>query len=260
MRGLLRRGGRVLAGYRLVSLSSRLSSSAFRRSGSPFQRIANRGQECPAAADHTPFVDMMHAFRRLAWPALTLVSMSRHELSTRAVQGPASGNLSIQTSFPHSARPIMRQLTRVCYPYFSSHPFWPVSHKSRGCQEKEAIAIEAEAGPAGTSAEPEAPPHVLDRGDNAWMLTSSALVLMMTAPGLAMFYGGLVRKKNVVSVIMQCIFLMGLMTVIWGTVGYSSASAASDAWIGNTRSLLHEGSGRPLRPREKAPTFRSIRR
>ena len=60
-------------------------------------------------------------------------------------------------------------------------------------------------------------------GHNAWMLTSSALVLFMTAPGLAMFYGGLVRKKNVLSVIMQCLFLMALMTVIWGLYGYSLA-------------------------------------
>ena len=52
-------------------------------------------------------------------------------------------------------------------------------------------------------------------GHNAWMLTSSALVLFMTAPGLAMFYGGLVRKKNVLGVIMQCLFLMAMMTVIW---------------------------------------------
>jgi len=77
------------------------------------------------------------------------------------------------------------------------------------------------------------PVHELDRGDNAWMLMSSALVLFMTVPGLAMFYGGLVRKKNVNSVIMQCIFLMGLMTVIWGTVGYSLAFGGKGAWIGN---------------------------
>ncbi len=76
--------------------------------------------------------------------------------------------------------------------------------------------------------------HKLDRGDNAWMLTSSALVLFMTVPGLAMFYGGLVRKKNVVSVLMQCIFLMGLMTVLWATVGYSLAFGGSEAWIGDT--------------------------
>jgi ammonium transporter, Amt family len=61
----------------------------------------------------------------------------------------------------------------------------------------------------------------LDSGDNAWMLTSSALVLMMTGPGLALFYSGLVRKKNVLSVMMQCVFLMCLMTVIWATYGFA---------------------------------------
>src|SRR5882672_939811 len=72
-----------------------------------------------------------------------------------------------------------------------------------------------EEGLAAADAAPAAAKRELDRADNAWMLTSSALVLFMTVPGLAMFYGGLVRKKNVVSVLMQCIFLMGLMTVIW---------------------------------------------
>lgn len=66
-------------------------------------------------------------------------------------------------------------------------------------------------------------------GHNAWMLTSCALVLFMTAPGLAMFYGGLVRKKNVLGVMMQCIFLMGLMTVLWAVYGYSLAFG-DDAW------------------------------
>src|SRR5690606_33643018 len=56
-------------------------------------------------------------------------------------------------------------------------------------------------------------------GHNAWMLICCALVLFMTAPGLAMFYGGLVRRKNVLSVMMQCIFLMGLMTVLWALYG-----------------------------------------
>jgi ammonium transporter, Amt family len=78
------------------------------------------------------------------------------------------------------------------------------------------------------------PVKPLDRGDNAWVLTASALVLMMTGPGLAMFYGGLVRKKNVLSVIMQCVFLMGMMTVIWGLWGYSLAfGGSSHPWIGN---------------------------
>jgi len=60
-------------------------------------------------------------------------------------------------------------------------------------------------------------------GDNAWMLTSSALVLMMTVPGLALFYGGLVRTKNVLSVLMQCIGAVGLISLQWFVVGYSLA-------------------------------------
>ena len=62
-----------------------------------------------------------------------------------------------------------------------------------------------------------------DSGDTAWMLTSTALVLFMTIPGLALFYGGLVRTKNVLSVLMQCFTLTGLVTIIWVVVGYSLA-------------------------------------
>ncbi len=62
-----------------------------------------------------------------------------------------------------------------------------------------------------------------DPGDLSWMLVSCALVLFMTAPGLAMFYGGLVRRKNVLGVMMQCLFLMGMMSIIWVLWGYSLA-------------------------------------
>ncbi|TWU40565.1 Ammonia channel precursor [Novipirellula artificiosorum] len=78
-------------------------------------------------------------------------------------------------------------------------------------------------------------------GHNAWMLTSCALVLFMTAPGLAMFYGGLVRRKNVLSVMMQCIFLMGMMTVLWALVGYSLAFGGSGRWLGNMDHLFMNG-------------------
>lgn len=74
---------------------------------------------------------------------------------------------------------------------------------------------------------PDSAPH------NAWMLVSCALVLFMTAPGLALFYGGLVRKKNILSVLMQCMFLMGLMTVLWAIYGYSLAFGGTGAYIGN---------------------------
>ena len=73
---------------------------------------------------------------------------------------------------------------------------------------------------------------------NAWMLVCCAFVLFMTAPGLAMFYGGLVRSKNVLSVMMQCIFLMGLMSVVWGLYGYSLAFGGSGGWVGNSDYLL----------------------
>jgi ammonium transporter, Amt family len=83
-------------------------------------------------------------------------------------------------------------------------------------------------------------------GDNAWMLTASALVLLMTAPGLAMFYGGLVRKKNVLGVMMQCVCLIGIGSVVWSLYGYSLAFGGSDdpksedfnPWIGNGEFLL----------------------
>ena len=63
----------------------------------------------------------------------------------------------------------------------------------------------------------------IDSGNTAWMLTSTGLVLFMTIPGLALFYGGLVRTKNVLSVLMQCFSITALVTVIWVAVGYSLA-------------------------------------
>ncbi len=106
-------------------------------------------------------------------------------------------------------------------------------------------AVVGTAATEATAAETPAAPAVvvrsIDRGDNAWMLTSSALVLFMTVPGLAMFYGGLVRKKNVVGVLMQCLTLMGLMTVLWATVGYSLAFGGTDPWIGNGDYLFMKG-------------------
>ncbi|GIW99868.1 MAG: ammonium transporter [Pirellulaceae bacterium] len=91
---------------------------------------------------------------------------------------------------------------------------------------------------------------------NAWMLISCALVLFMTAPGLAMFYGGLVRKKNVLSVMMQCIFLMAMMTCLWAIYGYSLAFGGSNPFIGNLDYLFmngvarvwDEGAQQPLTP------------
>jgi Amt family ammonium transporter len=83
----------------------------------------------------------------------------------------------------------------------------------------------------------------LDRGDNAWLLTSSALVLMMTGPGLALFYGGLVRKKNILATMMQSFALMALVTVLWALFGYSLAFSAGNPFIGGFDNVLMQGVG-----------------
>ncbi len=110
------------------------------------------------------------------------------------------------------------------------------------------------AGPALAQEEATAPPTVEElaegvaaaqlAGHNAWMLTSAALVLFMTVPGLAMFYGGLVRRKNILSILMQCIFLMGLMTVLWALYGYSLAFGGDGPYIGNGEYLFMNGVAR----------------
>src|SRR6195952_311321 len=91
---------------------------------------------------------------------------------------------------------------------------------------------------------PAAPAGVLDTGNTAWMLTSTALVLMMTIPGLALFYGGMVRKKNVLATIMQSFAITCLVTVLWFVVGYSIAftdGGSTQAWLGGFSKGFHHG-------------------
>jgi Amt family ammonium transporter len=80
-------------------------------------------------------------------------------------------------------------------------------------------------------------------GDNAWMLMSSALVLMMTGPGLALFYGGLVRKKNVLSTMMQSFAMMAIVTLLWGLVSYSLAFSQGNSFIGGLHNVFLRGVG-----------------
>ena len=72
----------------------------------------------------------------------------------------------------------------------------------------------------------------MDTGNNAWVLTSAALILFMT-PGLAFFYGGMVRSKNVLGMLMQNVFAIGLISVIWAVVGFSLAFGGDSSLIGN---------------------------
>ncbi|MDB5326430.1 MAG: ammonium transporter [Phycisphaerales bacterium] len=90
-------------------------------------------------------------------------------------------------------------------------------------------------------------------GDTAWMLTSSALVLMMTGPALALFYGGLVRRKNVLATMMQSFILMAIVTVIWALVGYSLCFDVGSPYLGGLRfAFMREVGGNPC---EYAPTI-----
>jgi len=120
--------------------------------------------------------------------------------------------------------------------------------------------------PSANAAQPEVPKAVKDKlaeldqrvtaaqssGDNAWMLVSAALVLMMTGPGLALFYGGLVRRKNTLAIMMQSFAMMGLITVLCALVGYSLAFGGSGPVIGDLKYAFLRGVG--VDPSSYAPT------
>ncbi len=84
----------------------------------------------------------------------------------------------------------------------------------------------------------------LNEANTAWILTSTALVLFMTLPGLALFYGGLVRSKNVLSVLMQCFAIAGVSSILWLIVGYSLAFGEGNDWIGDFSRVMMGGVGK----------------
>ncbi len=91
----------------------------------------------------------------------------------------------------------------------------------------------------------------INKGDNAWMLTSTVLVLLMTIPGLALFYGGLVRSKNMLSVLMQVFYTVCIVTVIWALYGYSMAFTGGSDFVGGFSKAFLMG----VTPDSKAATF-----
>ncbi|MFO1075257.1 MAG: ammonium transporter [Geminicoccaceae bacterium] len=96
---------------------------------------------------------------------------------------------------------------------------------------------------ASVEATPATPTPVLDTGNTAWMLVSSAFVLMMSIPGLALFYAGMVRKKNVLSVLMQVFATVSLLSLVWMIVGYSLAFGEGGAYIGDLSKAFMNGVG-----------------
>ncbi len=95
-----------------------------------------------------------------------------------------------------------------------------------------ALSAAVSTGVFATSALAQTPVAKIDTGDTAWMLVATALVLLMTVPGLALFYGGMVRKKNVLSLLMQCFAICCLMSILWMVIGYSLAFDAGNAYVG----------------------------
>ena len=80
----------------------------------------------------------------------------------------------------------------------------------------------------------------MDTGNNAWVLTSAALILFMT-PGLALFYGGMVRSKNILGMLMQNVFAMGVISVLWAVIGFSLAFGGDSSWLGNLDYAFMDG-------------------
>ena len=112
---------------------------------------------------------------------------------------------------------------------------------------KAALAIGAMLAPALALADDPVP----DKGDTAWMLTSTTLVILMTIPGLALFYGGMVRSKNVLSLLMQVFMTFSLVAILWAVYGYSIAFTSGNAFIGGFDRLFLQG----LTPASVAATF-----
>src|SRR6266853_2515486 len=120
-----------------------------------------------------------------------------------------SSPLHAQTSSP-SASPSLEQRVADLEAY--------VNNSARGADTSERVTSNV-AGPG--------------PGHNAWQMTSAALVLFMTLPGLALFYGGLVRRKNVLSVMAQCFFITGMVTILWYICGYSLVFHSGGKFLGN---------------------------
>src|SRR5579872_6449558 len=117
--------------------------------------------------------------------------------------------------------------------FFIATPFMvaQASSTSSGISEAQLATLQQQVADAKSSA------------DNSWMLTSSALVLMMTGPGLALFYGGLVRKKNVLSTMMQSFAMMAIVTVLWALFGYSLSFGSGGSFIGHLHHIFLNGVG-----------------
>ena len=113
------------------------------------------------------------------------------------------------------------------------------------------VAPAVAAAPEAASAAEAAPTPTINKGDTAWMMTATILVILMVVPGLALFYGGLVRSKNMLSVLMQVMVVFSLISVLWAVYGYSLAFGGEGLIIGDLSKVFLSG----VTPDSLADTF-----
>jgi Amt family ammonium transporter len=153
----------------------------------------------------------------------------------------------------HTFRSEFKMRSRCCTLLFFSALFiLPVAALAQSSAS--APATQAPATQAQIAALQQAVAQAQSNADNAWMLVSAALVLLMTGPGLALFYGGLVRRKNILATMMQSFAMMGLVTILWAVVGYSLAFGHGNAFIGGFEHIFLRGVGLAPNP-DYAPTI-----
>lgn len=129
----------------------------------------------------------------------------------------------------------------VATPSLAQEASAPVASEVMPAEAPAVVAPAAEAAPEAAATPAAAPTPTVNKGDVAWMLVSTAFVLLMAVPGLALFYGGLVRKKNMLSVLMQCLVVFSLISVLWAIYGYSLAFTQGNAFFGGFDRLFLKG-------------------
>ena len=184
-------------------------------------------QELPSPSTSPASTGSPHP-RRAAASRATTEHVPARSSRRRPVDGPPTGRYPARISHPLTARPARPDLRRRY-----RHLRALASRPGKTCGLGVAGAM------LGTPALAFA--DTLDSGDTAWMITATALVLFMTIPGLSLFYAGMVRSKNVLSVFMQCFAITGLMSILWAVYGYSLAFDEGNAFVGGLGKMFLSG-------------------
>lgn len=180
----------------------------------------------------------------VACAAVTPMSLAQEATGATPSPAPAAASAAPAPETPVPAAKESQPTTGQAAEPAKKPAFDPKNLEAR-IADLEAFAAGDKPPSAGDDSKTEGGPlaNAVNPGHTAWMLTSAALVLFMTLPGLALFYGGLVRKKNILSVLAQCLGIAGLATILWWAVGYSLSFGAGNAFIGDSSFFFLKGLG-----------------